>query len=182
MSKIDVRILNENWVRDLQEAAMNTVNKKYDSAKEFTPELFRKYLISEHSPIRCVTVRITMTDIPYPTSVHFARHVHSNHFVTTSRPDRVGEERSMERLVTHIMDCNLQSLIDLSRKRLCVGKVEKDTFKIMQEIKDYLYYNRDSFLQVLGEQLVPNCLYRNGCPEFKSCGYFENFKKITNDK
>ena len=47
--KVDIRIKNENWKRDLQEAAMNTINKKWNDGKELTEELFRKYIISEHS-------------------------------------------------------------------------------------------------------------------------------------
>ena len=33
--KVDVRIKNENWKRDLQEAAMNTINKKWDDLEKF---------------------------------------------------------------------------------------------------------------------------------------------------
>ena len=29
----------------------------------------------------------------------------------------------------------------------------------------------------LSDVLVPNCIYRGGCPEFKSCGYMDNFVK-----
>jgi len=28
----------------------------------------------------------------------------------------------------------------------------------------------------LSDSMVPNCIYRCGCPEFKSCGYYVQFK------
>ena len=29
----------------------------------------------------------------------------------------------------------------------------------------------------LADVLVPNCIYRNGCPEFQTCGYWKKFMK-----
>ncbi|MGA2142513.1 MAG: hypothetical protein ABSG94_08815 [Brevinematales bacterium] len=168
MSKVEIRILNENWQVDLQEAAMNTINKKWDEGKEMTEDLFRKYIISEHSPIRTVVLRIKMNNIPYPNSVHFARHVHSIPFVSTNRPDRTGKKRSAEDLCTHIFDINIQGLIDMARKRLCEGKVDKTTLDFMIEIKKELT-GMGGFYKILGEMLVPNCVYRFSCPEFKGC-------------
>lgn len=168
---IDIRIKNADWKRDLQEAAMNTINKKWNDGKELTEELFRKYIISEHSPIRAIELRITMYDIPYPNSVHFARHVHSVPYVSTNRPDRTGKERTINDTCTHIIDINLQGLIDMARKRLCIGKVDKITYQYMLEIKKELI-RKGGYLKVIGECLVPNCVYRGGCPEFKPCCFF----------
>jgi hypothetical protein len=171
--KVDIRIKNENWKRDLQEAAMNTINKKWDDGKELTEELFRKYVISEHSPIRAVELRITLYDIPYPNSVHFARHVHSIPYVSTNRPDRTGKERSVNDTCTHIFDINIQALIDMARKRLCFDKVDWITYCYMLEIKKELI-RKGGYYKIIGQCLVPNCVYRAGCPEFKSCGYYSN--------
>lgn len=170
--KVDVRIKNADWKKDLQEAAMNTINKKWNDGKELTEELFRKYIISEHSPIRGVELRITMYDIPYYTSVHFARHVHSIPYVTTNRPDRTGAERTVNDTCTHIFDINIQGLIDMARKRLCFGKCDKTTYAYMKAIKDK-FIELGGYYKVIGECLVPNCVYRGGCPEFKSCGFFD---------
>ncbi len=181
--KVEIRIKNADWKRDLQESAMNTVNKKYDDGKDLTEELFRRYIISEHSPIRGVELRITLHDIPYPNSVHFARHVHSIPYVTTNRPDRTGKERDVNALCTHMMDINLQGLIDMARKRLCFGKVDKVSYGFMKAIKDELI-NMGGYYKVIGECLVPNCVYRGGCPEFKGCGFHdgsikENYKSYN---
>lgn len=179
--KVSIRIKNENWKRDLQEAAMNTVNKKWNEGKELTEELFRKYIISEHSPIRAVDLRITLYDIPCANSVHFARHVHAIHYVTTHRPDRTGQERSINDTCTHILDVNIQALIDMARKRLCIGKVDKVTYTYMLGIKKELI-NMGSYYKVIGECLVPNCIYRGGCPEFKSCGFYEEYNRMELEK
>jgi hypothetical protein len=171
--KVDVRIKNENWKRDLQEAAMNTINKKYDDGKELTEDLFRRYIFSEHSPIRGIELRITLYDIPCSNSVHFARHVHSIPYVSTNRPDRTGKERSVNDTCTHMMDINIQALIDMARKRLCVGKVDKVTYGYMLEIKKELI-RKGGYYKIIGECLVPNCIYRGVCPEFKSCGRLDS--------
>ena len=169
---VDVRIKNEDWKRDLQEAAMNTINKKWNEGKELTEDLFRKYIISEHSPIRGIELRITMNDIPYYNSVHFARHIHSIPYVTTHRPDRTGSERSISDTCVHIFDINIQGLLDMARKRLCIGKCDRVTYDFMMAIKKS-FIEKGSFYKVIGDMLVPNCIYRSGCPEFKSCGFFD---------
>jgi hypothetical protein len=183
MSKIKIRILNNNWKFDLQEASMNTINKKWNEGKELTEDLFRKYVISEHSPIRSLVLRITMFNIPYPNSVHFARHIHSVPYVSTNRPDRTGKKRNTDDLCTHIFDINIQGLIDMGRKRLCTGKVDQKTYEYMIQIKKELI-KMDSYYKVIGETLVPNCIYRFLCPEFKSCNLlkkiFLNNEKIDN--
>ena len=33
----------------------------------------------------------------------------------------------------------------------------------------------------LSNVLVPNCIYRFGCPEFKTCGYLHKFMKWAKD-
>lgn len=170
--KVDVRIKNEDWMRDLQESAMNTINKKWNEGKELTEELFKKYIISEHSPIRGVELRITMYDIPYYNSVHFARHVHSIPYVTTHRPDRTGTERSINDTCVHMFDINIQGLIDMARKRLCMGKCDKVTYDFMIGIKK-AFIDKGGYYKVIGLMLVPNCVYRSGCPEFKSCGFYD---------
>jgi len=186
--KVDIRIKNENWQRDLQEAAMNTINQTPEEAKKLTEELFRKYILSEHSPIRGIELRITLYDIPYHNSVHFARHVHSIPYVSTHRPDRIKRQRTLDDKCEHMMDINLQGLIDMARKRLCVGKCDKITYDYMEAIKK-AFIDKGGYYKIIGDMLVPNCVYRNGCPEFKPCGFFKQTDKniperyaVFNDK
>ena len=174
--KIDVRLKNINAIQDMREAALNTIHKKNVKDDVVSDKLFRKYLLSEHSPIRAVELRITMSDIPYYVSTHFVRHVHALHYVSTNRPDRVGKERSVNDTCTHIMDINIQALIDMSRKRLCMGKVDPDTYLIMLEIKRIMHNDDNSYIKAIADYMVPNCIYRCGCPEFKPCGFFADLR------
>ena len=51
----------------------------------------KKIIKAEHSPLRCLMFNIDFYDIPYYVSVHLVRHVHSQPFVSTSRPDINGK-------------------------------------------------------------------------------------------
>ena len=169
--KVKIRFKNKDWKRDIQEAAMNTIRKSYKEAKKMTPELFEKYLISEHSPIRALDIRIYLLDISYYTSVHYARHIHSIPYVTSNRPDRTKKERSTNDTVDHIFDINPQGLIDMMRKRLCKGQCDPITYELAILIKTELMKSFNPYFKVLGKILVPNGVYRGFCPEFKKCGY-----------
>ena len=173
--KIEIRFINEDYLFDIKKAAMNTIGKRNFNIEEsfMTPEVFKKYLISEHSPIRAAIMEITFIEISYPASVHFARHIHSVPFVKSSRPDRTGKERDLKNPVDHMALFNLQALIDMMRKRLCVGKVEKETYEWALGLKLLLMKSDDVYLKIIGEILVPNCIYRCGCPEFKSCNFYK---------
>lgn len=166
--KINVEFLTRPSL--IQELALSTVGKIASQGKPFTPELFKKYLISEHSPIRAVMLKISMLDIPYYSSVHFARHVHTLHYVSSNRPDRAKKARKVDDTVNHIMVLNCQALIDMMRKRLCCGKVDATTGKIAYLIKEFMILSTDPYLFTLGSILKPNGEYRGFCPEFKSCG------------
>lgn len=152
---------------EMQDSALITVDRT--DGRSLSKETLRKYFISEHSPIRSVVLSVLMTDLSYYTSVHFARHVHTVHYVSTSRPDIVRHERSVDDRVNHKMVLNAQALIDMMRKRLCM-RCAPDTRKIAENIKELMMGGADQDIQILGEVLVPNCVYRGGCPEFKSCG------------
>lgn len=169
--QVDVKILNKDPLGDIQRAAYNTIGREWVKGKPMGETLIKKYLISEHTPIRVVNIEITLTDILYYTSVYFTRHNHSLDFVRTSRTDRTGRERSIDDRVNHIIVANPQSIIDIARKRLCRGKCHDDMYKWMVAIKDALVNSEYALLTVLGSILAPNCDYRGFCPEFTSCKY-----------
>lgn len=151
-----------------------------DKAAAFTLHNFKqlkvdkdKMYAAEHSPIRTQLFWIEMYDIPSFVSTHFVRHkIGVEHFVSTNRDDRGGtgiEDRNTP--VNHAMLINAQALINMARKRLCY-KAHPLTVKVMQEIKR-LIYKQDSYLYYY---LVPECEYRKGCHEFKTCGYYKRSK------
>jgi hypothetical protein len=173
--QIKIKFLNEDWINDIRQAAMETIGKNIVNDKPMTSDLLFKYLISEHSPIRNTLLNIRLTNIYYPTSVHFVRHGMTTHYVETSRTDRKQIERSLTVPTNHTFNMNLQNLIDMARKRLCIGCVAKDTFNWMKSIKLKFNNSNDVYLEVIGQALVPNCIYRWGCPEFKTCGLVYKF-------
>ena len=42
--------------------------------------------------------------------------------------------------------------------------------------EDFKISLRDDEME-LSDVLVPNCIYRGGCPEFEECGFWREFKK-----
>lgn len=135
-------------------------------------ELKKKYLKSEHSPIRLLNFIIKM-EIPYYNSVHFVRHKFGvEHFVQSQRNDRQDKydrkSAPQDAMVSHIMYINAQELMNMSHKRLC-GQADIDTRKIMQMIVKEVLKTNPEFEDVL----VPNCQYLHRCPEFFPCGRYK---------
>jgi len=156
----------EDWIRCLFLARVTQGKENMISP---SIEWRRKLLNAEHSPMRTLMVTVVMWQIPYFASVHFVRHkIGVEHYVKSQRsnPDR-GAERQ-DALVNHVMDMNVQALINMSRKRLC-QRADPVTRNIMENIKSEI----EKMDPLLGSFLVPDCVYRQGCHEFQSCGYFE---------
>ena len=61
-------------------------------------------------------------------------------------------------------------MIDTMRKRLC-GCASKETRAYAEDLKDALWKVQPE----LSDVLVPNCVYRCGCPEMRSCGMWKKF-------
>lgn len=124
----------------------------------------------EHSPMRTQEFWIEMLDIPTFVSVHLTRHKHGvEHFVKSNRDDRSGdgtEDRNTP--VNHAMMINAQALINLARKRLCT-KAHVKTREVMAAVRDQV----SRVDPALARHMVPECLYRNGCYELKTCGLWD---------
>ena len=166
------------WVKLL---AMNTMGKSYLMDKDMSISLKKKYLKSEHSPIRVLNFIIKM-EIPYCNSVHFVRHkMGVEHFVQSQRNDRQDNyDRHAARQdapVSHIMYVNAQELMFMARRRLC-GKADADTQKIMRMIVKEVLKTNPEFEEVL----VPNCQYLHSCPEFQPCGRWKEAPLAANSQ
>ena len=128
----------------------------------------RKILLAEHSPIRDIIFKWRWRDMPHWVTVHWVRHKWEK-FVRTQRTDRTGIDRDampQNSPVDHECEANAQALIFISRRRLC-RQASAETRKAWCEVKDSVA-ERDP---VLASVMVPECVYRGFCPEFKSCGY-----------
>ena len=101
-------------------------------------------------------------------SVHFARHhIGWEKFISTQRTDRTNVNRNelpQGTLVDMKVESNAQALINVSRVRLCY-QASPETRQAMVELKKTIYdIDKD-----ISNVMVPNCVYRHGCPEFEMC-------------
>lgn len=156
-----------NWQK-IKSACMTTISKKAGD-KEPSTEWKRKLLLCEHSPIRRGIISWKWEEIPYAMSTHFARHHQGcEKFIGTERSDRTGiprEERNQMNPVPMEMDANIQSIINISKKRLCTC-ADITTRQYWQSVIDAIeQYDKD-----VAWACVPEGIYRGGCPEgFSNC-------------
>lgn len=137
--------------------------------KEPSKKFKREILISEHSPIRSMSIKWKWVNIPSWVATHFSRHKWEC-FIKTQRTDRTGTDRNkMPQDAPVIMsgDANTQHLIDMARKRLC-RMASRETRKYMEDLKKAIHEVQPEIADVL----VPNCIYRCGCPEMNGCGWY----------
>ena len=145
--------------------------------KEPSQKFKRSILISEHSPIRDIQIKWRWKDIKSWIATHWVRHKWEC-FVRTQRTDRTGVDRDslpQDALVDFTGDANTQALIDTMRKRLCY-QASPETRRYAEDFKTSLY----DYEPEISDVLVPNCVYRCGCPELKTCGYWNRLIKETN--
>ena len=174
----EITKITADWV-DVKNECRNTVNKEATN-KEVTENFKRKLLISEHSPIRLIKVKWKWRGIKSWISVHFARHwLGWDKWISTQRDDRTGVDRDkspQDTPVNYDGEGNAQACINVARYRLCY-QAHPQTRNYMEDFKITL---RD-YEPELSNVLVPNCIYRCGCSEFKTCGYLAGFRKWIED-
>lgn len=142
--------------------------------KEPSDDFKRKILLAEHTPIRSIIVKWEWRDIPHWVGVHWVRH-RWHKLVSSQREDAAGIPRSelpQDAPQNFRGEANAQELIDTWRKRLC-GKASPETRMYAEDFKDVLSLKD----KILAEALVPHCVYRGGCPEMESCGFWRNLIK-----
>ena len=167
-----------SWNRARKYARV-TVSKD-DITPDVSDGLKRKLCISEHSPIREVRFEIELTNIPVAIGQQFTRHQiattaqplmenvnprDKEHFVQSQRPDR-SNVNPRNTPCNYTFTANIQGLIDMSKKRLCVG-AQKEAREIWQEVKSQVLKLDEN----VGRVMVPTCIYRGFCPEINSCGF-----------
>lgn len=158
----------DRWSR-VKRAARTTISRD-GSGQPPTDSWKKTMLLAEHSCIRRIWVSWMWVNLKSWVSVHFVRHwVGIFHWVSTQRTDRAGlnrDKKPQDSPVRHECDANAQALINISRRRLC-SQASPETRAAWQEVVDQV----KAADAVLGSVLVPECIYRGFCPEFKSCGY-----------
>ena len=156
---------------EVKGAARTTIGK--DGKGAYPSDPWKKtILLAEHSPIRKIKFAWRWRDLKSWVSVHFVRHKFGiEHWVTTQRTDRAGVDRDkspQDTPVSHECEANAQALIFISRRRLC-RQASPETRTAWQEVKADV----QKVDPVTASVMVPECIYRGFCPEFKSCGYVD---------
>lgn len=165
-----INFVRGSWI-NIKNKCRTTVNKG-ESNIPATTEFKTKLLISEHSPIRLLEVDWSWKGIPSWVATHWSRHKFEK-FISTQRSDRTGVDRStltQDQPVNFDGYANAQQLIDVFRKRLCYCS-SNETRELAEDFKAELMFTEPELSKVL----VPNCIYRCGCPEFETCGYWKKF-------
>lgn len=177
--KTQIRKVDADW-RDVKNECRNTSNKDATN-NPATKEFIKKILISEHSPIRLVRIKWRWEGIKSWIATHWCRHsIGFEKWISTQRTDRTGVDRNAARQdapVNMDAEANAQALINVGRYRLC-HQASIETREYMEDLKMEI---KDAGQEELSNVLVPNCLYRAGCPEFECCGYIAKFIKWAKD-
>lgn len=174
--KTEIIKIKGSW-EDVVNRCRATVGKD-ELGKEPSRVFKRKILIAEHSPIREMHVSWAWRRIKSWVATHWVRHKWEC-YVETQRDDRTGTDRDnaiQAALVNFFGEANPQHTIDSWRKRLC-RMAHKETRKYAEDFK--------VAMDRIGEPewsdvLVPHCVYRCGCPEMETCGYWAKLVKETN--
>lgn len=135
-------------------------------------EFKQAILIAEHSPIRNISIKWVWRGIKSWIATHFSRSKWEC-FISTQRTDRTGVDRDnlpQGALVNFTGEANIQHLIDTSRKRLCFC-ASPETREKWEDLKCEINKIDPNIAQVM----VPNCIYRFGCPEMGKCQFFKRF-------
>ena len=172
--KTDIIKIKGTW-QDVVNRCRATVGKA-ELGKEPSVGYKRKILISEHSPIRELHVSWAWRNIKSWVATHWVRH-RWECYVKTQRTDRTGinrDELPQSNPVDFHGEANVQHTIDTWRKRLCY-QASPETRRYAEDFKVALSDIEGEWADVL----VPNCVYRCGCPELQSCGYWDKLVKQT---
>jgi hypothetical protein len=179
MALTEITKIDADW-KDVKNECRNTVNKEY-SDKPATSKFKKMILIAEHSPITLVSVKWRWKQIMYFVSTHFARHwLGWDKWISTQRTDRTGVDRNnlpQDAPVNYDGRANAMALINVSRKRLCFC-ASPETRQYMEDLKCEIHKREEE----LADVLVPNCVYRCGCPEPSACGYWKKFVERHSDE
>ena len=164
----------DNWKR-IKNHCRTTVGKAF-TENEPTENFKKKLLLSEHSPIRLIEFDWTWKTIKSWVATEWSRHKFEK-FITSQRNDRQKSydrnEARQDAPVNFDGYANMQNLIDAWRKRLCY-QATKEARDLAVDFKIKLAETHPIEASVL----VPNCIYRCGCPEFTPCDFFKNFEEI----
>lgn len=173
--KTEILEFNVNW-NSIKRACLRTVGKEGGEGEP--PEAWKKkLLICRHSPIRKGWITWKWSEIPFFAMGHIVRHnVGCTPWVQTSRADRTGVERSQRSQTDPVsmeMDANIESLINIAGRRLCMC-ADTVTREFVEDLREQI----EKYDDTIAWAMVPQCVRAGGCCEpFSQCKHYENFAK-----
>lgn len=172
--KTEILKIKGDW-QEVVDDCRSTVGKE-SLGKEPSVAFKRRILLAEHSPIRDISVKWKWSSIKSWIATHWVRHKWEC-FVKSQRTDRTGVPRDklpQDAEVSFTGEANVQALIDTMRKRLCF-QASPETRAYAEDLKEAL----DKLEPEISDVLVPNCVYRCGCPEMSTCGLWDKLMRET---
>ena len=179
--KVKLTNIKGSW-EEVANRARTTVGKE-ELGKEPSAKFKRDILMAEHSPIRSLIFCFKITNLKAWVATHLVRHhVGVEKWVRTQRSDRTGidrDERKQTDLVSMEMDANIQSLIDMAGRRLCLQS-DPVTRTYMKSLVEQI----EKYDKTLAWRLVPQCINYGACIEpFGNCKYFDAFaEELTKEE
>lgn len=181
-----IEIMNKTPIMDMYSVALATRGIIGNSPMPKHPHIWVKdAILAEHSILHEVRVKITDPECRSDVVSHLVRHTNKmpRHYVQSQRPDFTGAPRPKDPAATrlYVSTWPADALLVMARQRLC-GRAMPETEDWVIAVKEYLLNFNDPtatkeqelFARALGWAMVPNCIYRCGCPEGKyNCGWFE---------
>lgn len=171
--KTEILKIKGSWEEILDDCRA-TVGKD-PLGREPSQKFKREILLSEHSPIRAIEIKFRWRNIPYWVAMHWKTHKWESR-TNTQRNDRQQVydrgKAPQDSPVNFTGEPNIQNLIDTWRKRLCY-QASPETREFAEDFKSELRKTEPEISDVL----VPNCIYRCGCPESGGCGWYEAMVK-----
>lgn len=177
MKLTEIIKIKGDW-QEVVDASRTTVGKE-SLGREPSRKWKREMVISEHSTIRCISIKWIWRNIKSWVATHWSRHKWEC-YIQTQRTDRTGINRDnlpQSQPVDFEGEANPQNLIDTHRKRLC-KKASEETRLLAEDFKIELY----NYEPEISDGLVPNCIYRFGCPEHEPCNVWRDFRKYCVEK
>lgn len=165
--KTTIKEFNVNWLT-IKNACRTTISMG-DSKVEPTEEWKKKLLVARHSPLRLGTILWQSEDVPFYVMGHMVRHnVGCTPFVSTSREDRTGiprEERKQTDNVNLQMVANIESILNISEKRLC-NCADINTIKYWKQVLEAI----KEYDETIVWACAPSGIAHGGCTEpFSNC-------------
>ena len=176
--KTKILAFKGNWQEVVDDCRV-TVDKP-PLGKEPSDKFKRDMMVCEHTPIRRLSVSFIWENLAYWVAMHLKTPTWYS-VVTSQRDDRQNKYKRgkapQDAPVTFTGETNAQHLIDTSRKRLCY-QASPETRETWEDYKITVGEEVDEHI---AWAMVPNCVYRCGCPEPHMCKEQHFYKMLQKD-